>query len=148
MAVMTGNEDDVTESDEMPNWLYRDRLTGKYLFCLDNFPFEGIPSTLGLNDKAIVNAFNWNQFNSATTRMLANYYDDILSKFYHSGISSQLRRSFCSALASNLHLMSKKYRRFRNSSAKGKLDPDLSKTVKGLLTYSVTVFLCVFMTIN
>lgn len=144
IVAILGEEDEVTLTDDMPNWLYLDRLTNKYVFCIDSFPFDHIPTKLGLNDKKIVKNMDWMQFNRATTTMIAEYYK-VISQYYKSGISQIFRREFSAALSSRLPRMAKKYRRIRKASARGRLSPDLSKTVKSLTTYSVKAFFLFFL---
>lgn len=137
---MLGEEDTVTATanpEDMPDWLVFDSLAGKFVFCIEAFPFEEIITTkLGLTEKATVKALStWEQFNGATTKLIKKFYDKLISKFYQSGISQGLRKSFCSVLASKLPRMANRYRRLRENCFNGSLV--LSKTVRGFTFYSV-----------
>ena len=138
--VVSPNENVVTipSSTPLPAYLRKDPIFNKFVFDFTKFDYSPEIEKLKLNDKNYVKNLSWKGFNKDISKLMNLYYSS-LSIYYKYGLSAKLQRDFCLAVALNLPLCEKKYRKMRKQSAKGFLSPDLSDNVKKQLLLCVSI---------
>ncbi|KAH9392399.1 hypothetical protein TYRP_005474, partial [Tyrophagus putrescentiae] len=140
-SLVSAFQDDVIiEADEsIPNYLRYDHCLQSYVFQLSKFDYDTTIEELKMNNKELVKKMTWNQFSFANCKLLGSFCKTLFS-VYKYGFSAKFMRNFCAGLTTKLPVCEKMYYRLKKKSARGKLNPDLSKTSKQCKSFSEFLF--------